>query len=86
VVNALTASAACNAGCSPVACQAQNRTTIPSKSGDGSHTLRLTGGPRRILDFLKWSHAAATGREKTKLVRKLGDARPTVLTAVTDVP
>jgi len=26
-----------------LACQAQNRTTIPSKSGDGSHTLRLTG-------------------------------------------
>jgi hypothetical protein len=25
-----------------LACQAQNRTTIPSKSGDGSHTLRLT--------------------------------------------
>jgi len=26
-----------------LACQAQNRTTIPSKSGDGGHTLRLTG-------------------------------------------
>jgi hypothetical protein len=25
-----------------LACQALNRTTIPSKSGDGSHTLRLT--------------------------------------------
>jgi hypothetical protein len=25
-----------------LACQAQNRTTIPSKSGDGGHTLRLT--------------------------------------------
>ncbi len=24
-------------------CQAQNRTTIPSKSGDGSRTLSLTG-------------------------------------------
>src|SRR6266849_9320383 len=26
------------------ACQAQNRATIPRKSGEDSHTLRLTGG------------------------------------------
>jgi len=34
-----------------LACQAQNRTTIPSKSGDGGHTLRLTGTAVREDDL-----------------------------------
>ena len=34
--------------CATLTCQAQNRTAIPSKSGDGSHTLRLTGATTAV--------------------------------------
>jgi hypothetical protein len=33
-----------------LACQAQNRTTAPSKSGDGGHTLSLTHNAVRDKD------------------------------------
>src|SRR5712672_139114 len=34
-------------------CQAQNRTTIPSKSGDGSHILRLTAAMQPVKMILR---------------------------------
>ena len=35
--------------CVLLTCQTQNRTTFPIKSGDGGHTLSLTGSQRQIL-------------------------------------
>ena len=57
-------------GHTPLACQAQNRTTIPSKSGDGGRTLSLTGSEALQLR----PSQLATRSVKTILILEVGKA------------
>jgi len=50
--------------------QAQNRTTVPSKSGDGGHTLSLTG-TATTMQPLEVNRTAATG-QMTSIGQTLG--------------